>query len=152
MSGVREERNNGSNPLGRPNLAGRDHNAEVNEVVVDIAGTGLDDVDILASDGVLDLAAAFTAREFVQNPVTGRDTENAADSLGELRVGIASQNDNIADHGEYVVRIVIDLGKGRKVLRRKRVAACGAVRGAGDGERCWGRQGAVEKDAERRFG
>lgn len=120
MSRVREKRNNGGNPLCRPNLAGRDHNAEVNEVVVDLAGTGLDDVDILASDGILDLTAAFTAREFIQNSVTGRNAENAADSLGELRVGIASQNDNIADHGEYVVRIAIDLGKGRKVLRRKK--------------------------------
>ena len=114
MPGVREERNNGSDPLGGTNLASRDHNAKINEVVVDVAGTGLDDVDILASDRVLDLAAAFTAGEFVQNSVARRDAENTADSLGELRVGIASQDNNIADHGEFccVCRYVVRMGIG----------------------------------------
>lgn len=64
LPGVGEEGHDGGDALGRASLAGGDHDAEINEVVIDIAGAGLDDVDILATDGVLDLTAAFAAGEF----------------------------------------------------------------------------------------
>jgi hypothetical protein len=40
----------GTYPLCRSNLAGVDHDEELHEVVVNLAATSLDDVDILAAD------------------------------------------------------------------------------------------------------
>jgi len=99
LPGVGEERDDGGNSLRRSRLAGRDHNAEVDEVVVDAAGAGLDDVDILAADGVLDLAAALAAREFCEDAVAGRDAEEVADIFRQLRVRVAAEEDDVADHG-----------------------------------------------------
>lgn len=98
MPRVGEERNDGSDTLSRAGLAGGNHDAEVNEMIVDMAGSGLDDVNILASDRVLDLAATFAAGELGQDAITGRDAEDVADIVRQLRVGVAAQEDDVANH------------------------------------------------------
>lgn len=79
LSRVGEKRNDGGDSFGRAGLAGRDHDAKVDEVVVDVARARLDDEDILATYGIFDFAAAFSARELGQNAVAGGDAEEVAD-------------------------------------------------------------------------
>ncbi len=105
LSGVREERDNGSDTLGRANLASRDHDAELHEMVVDAAGAGLDDVDILSTNGILDLAAGLASGEFGEDAIARGYTEDIADTLGELRVGVASQQNNVANHCGVLVEV-----------------------------------------------
>lgn len=73
--------------------------AELHEVVVDRATTRLDDEDILATDRVLDLAASLAARELAEDAVAQGDAEHVAYAVGQLRVRVAREHDNVADHG-----------------------------------------------------
>ena len=54
---VGEARDHGRHPPGRGRLAGVDHDQELHEVVVDLAASRLDDVDVLASNGLADFNA-----------------------------------------------------------------------------------------------
>ena len=54
LSRVREDRQHGGDLFGRGSFAGRDHDEKLDEVIIDMAAAGLDNVDILLSDGVLD--------------------------------------------------------------------------------------------------
>lgn len=58
----------------------------------------LNNVNVLSTDGLLDLAARFSDREFGQDAIARRDAENVADIVDKLRVGVSSQNDEISDH------------------------------------------------------
>jgi hypothetical protein len=72
--------------------------AEVHEVVIDLAATRLYYVDILPANTVLDLAAAFPNLELAQYAIAWRDAERVTDILDEFRMGVASQNNDISDH------------------------------------------------------
>jgi len=50
LSRIGEQRKDSSDSLCGSSLAGRDHNAEINEIVIDLTTSRLDDVDIFASD------------------------------------------------------------------------------------------------------
>ena len=67
-------------------------------MIIDTSGTGLDDVDILATDRVFNLATALTTRELCENSVARRNTKGVADIFRQLRVGIAPEQTDIADH------------------------------------------------------
>lgn len=67
-------------------------------MVVDIARARLDNVDVLATDRVLDLASALATRELGENAITGRDAQEVADILCHLGVGVASQDDDVSNH------------------------------------------------------
>lgn len=67
-------------------------------MIVDRAAARLDDEDILATDRVLDLAACLADRELAQDAVSQGNTEHVADAVGQLRVGVARQDDYVADH------------------------------------------------------
>lgn len=99
LAGVREERDDGGDAFGGARLAGRDHDAELHEVVVDAPGTGLDDVDILPADRVLNLAPRFAAGELGEDALALRQAEDVGDVVRELGVGVAAQQNDVADHG-----------------------------------------------------
>ena len=98
LARVGEEGHHSGDPSRRPGLAGGDHDAEVDKVIVDGASAGLDDVDILATDRVLDLAATLTDLELAQDAVAGRDAQDVADVLDQLGVRVAAEDDNVLDH------------------------------------------------------
>lgn len=90
-------------------------------------------IDIFASDRVLDFATALAAREFSKNSVAGRNTEKLADSFCELRVRVTSQDNNVAHHGDgEVVRLSRD-GGGRRLEQQKVLTAAKD----GSGKRVW---------------
>lgn len=91
LARVGKQRHDGSDTFSGTSFASRDHDAEVNEVAIDVAGTGLNDIDILATNRVLNLAAAFTTREFAENTIAWRYAENIANVIGELGVGVAAK-------------------------------------------------------------
>lgn len=73
------------------------------EVVVDLVGRVLGagrlyDVHILSTDSLLDLAPALADLKLGEGAITLRDTEDVADIVDELRVGVAPEDDKIADH------------------------------------------------------
>jgi hypothetical protein len=73
------------------------------EVVVDLVGRILGarclyDVDVLSTDRLLDLAPALADLELGKSAVALRDTEDVANIVDELRVGVAPENNEIADH------------------------------------------------------
>jgi hypothetical protein len=63
-----------------------------------MAGAGLDNVNILSTDRVLDLASALTAREFGEDAVAGRDAKDVANAIRQLRMGVTAEQDNVANH------------------------------------------------------
>jgi hypothetical protein len=73
------------------------------EVVVDLVGRILSagclyDVDILSTDGLLDLTPALADLKLGKGAVALRDTEDVADIVDERGVGVAPKDDEIADH------------------------------------------------------
>ena len=67
-------------------------------MIVDSPASGLDDEDIFAPDRVLDLAAALATGELAEDAVPGRDVEVVADGVGELRVRVAREHDDVSHH------------------------------------------------------
>ena len=63
-----------------------------------MAGAGLDNVNILSTDRVLDLASALTAREFGEGAVAGRDAKDVANAISQLGVGVTAEQNNVANH------------------------------------------------------
>lgn len=59
---------------------------------------GLDDVDIFSTNRLLDFATRFSNRELGQNTVARRYSEDIADVMNELGVGVAPKDNQIADH------------------------------------------------------
>lgn len=69
-------------------------------MVVDLAAAGLNDEDILSSDGIHDLDASLSYSELAEQDVCRRNTKVVADCLGQLRVRAAAQDDQVADHSD----------------------------------------------------
>ena len=99
-------------------------------MIVDGPASGLDDEDIFAPDRVLDLAPALATRELAEDAVPGRDVEIVADGVGELRVRVAREHDNVSHH---------DSSAGVAARRRSAVPVARvlahSVRGQGAGRR-----------------
>lgn len=73
------------------------------EMVVDfvvgvLGASGLDNVDILSTNSLLDLAPALADGELGQDAVASGDAEYVADVVDKLGVGVAPQDDKIPDH------------------------------------------------------
>ena len=98
LTRIWEQRENSGDPLGRPGLTRGDHDAQVDEVVVDLAAPALYDVDILPANRVLNLEAALADGKFGENSLAGRDTQGIANNLDQLRMGITPKDDDITDH------------------------------------------------------
>ena len=99
---VGKQRKDCSNPSRRTSLASRYHDAKIHEVVVELASiatkAGLDDIDILAANRVLNFATALSGRELGQDATAGRETKVVAHTVDKLGVGVATQNDDVSDH------------------------------------------------------
>jgi len=67
-------------------------------VVIDLAAARLDNVDILVANAVANLDPSLSIGELLQFDVGGWDAEVGADVVGELRVGGATEDNNVADH------------------------------------------------------
>jgi len=67
-------------------------------VVIDLAAARLDNVDILVANAVADLDPSLSIGELFQFDVGRRDAEVGADVVGELRVGGATEDNNVAHH------------------------------------------------------
>lgn len=67
-------------------------------MVIDLAAAGLYEEDILATDRLLDFNASLANRKFAQEDLGRRYSQVVADSLGELRVAAAAQDDQVAHH------------------------------------------------------
>lgn len=77
--------------------------ASFHEVVIDflarvLRAGGLDDVDVLPTHRLLDLAARLSDRELGQDAIARRHAEGVADIGDQLGVGVAPQDDEISDH------------------------------------------------------
>lgn len=84
------------------------------EVVVDLVGRVLgagclDDVDVLPTDGLLDLASALADLELGEGTVALGYTQEVADIVDELWVGVAPEDDEIADHLCSVVMAMLGI-------------------------------------------
>ena len=119
---VGEQGKNGGDSARRTSLAGRDHDAKVHEVIVEPAAiatkASLDNVDILPTDGILDLAAAFARGELGQDSAAGGQTENATHALHQFGVGVTTEDDNVANH--VAVLILRTVGVARTLRRGRR--------------------------------
>jgi hypothetical protein len=119
-------------------------------VIIDLPATRLDNVDILPTDAVLDLAAAaeacqidghnqqrnaqpcgghlpFANLKLGENPVAWWDAECEAYILDEFRMGVASKDDDVAHH-DCGVSLVARLGK----AHQSRVGSLGFGERLGD--------------------
>lgn len=67
-------------------------------MIIHRSTTGLDNEDIFASNGILDLASRLANREFTQNAIAHGQTKYVADVLGQSRVGVPAKDNNVADH------------------------------------------------------
>ena len=84
-------------------------------MIVDGPASGLYDEDIFAPDRVLDLTSALAAGELAEDAVPGRDVEIVADGVGELRVRVAREHDDVSNH---------DSSAGVAVRRRSGGSGC----------------------------
>lgn len=98
LARVREQRQNRGNSPGGGGLAGRDGDQEFDEMVVDFPTTGLDNVDVLSTDGLLDFNPRLAHGEFRKKDLGRRNSEKIAYCLGEAGVGGAPYNNDIPDH------------------------------------------------------
>lgn len=67
-------------------------------MVIDLAASRLEDVDIFPADGLLDLDSSLTNGELREENRTGRDPEVVTNCFVQLRMGAATENNNVADH------------------------------------------------------
>jgi hypothetical protein len=98
LSRVWKQRKHSSDTLRRSSLACRDHDAKINEVIVDLSTARLDDVDIFSTNRILDLKAAFSDGKFRENSIASWYAKCVADVFEKLRVGIAPEDDDITNH------------------------------------------------------
>lgn len=76
---------------------------QFDEVVVDFAleflGSGsLDDVDVLPTDSLLDLASRLSHGELLENTIARWYAEDVANVVDKLGVGVASKHNNVPNH------------------------------------------------------
>jgi hypothetical protein len=98
LSRVGEERQNCGDSSRARGLACAQGDEELHEVVIHLAAAGLDNVDIFVANAVADLDPSLSIGELLQFDVGRRDAEVGADVVGELRVGGAAEDNNVANH------------------------------------------------------
>lgn len=69
-------------------------------MIVDFPAAWLDDVDIFASDWLLDFYTGLSDGEFTQKDASWRDAKVTADSICKLRMGATAQYHDISDHDQ----------------------------------------------------
>ncbi len=106
LSRVWEQRQDSGNTLRRASLARRDHDAEVDKVVVDLAAARLDDIDILSTDRVLDLKTALADRKLGKDSLACCNAEGVTDGLDQLRVRLPAEDHDIACHCWRCCRLI----------------------------------------------
>lgn len=128
LSRVGKQGQDSRDPTRRTCLAGRDHDAQIHEMIIEPAAVApearLNDVHILASNRVLDLAAAFSRRELGQDAVAWWQAERITDAVDQGRVRVSAENHDVADHDDGS----IGLYKGSGVIRRNRRRVTGVGR------------------------
>jgi len=67
-------------------------------MIIALSPSRLNNVDILSSNGVLNLESALANGEFTQDAIAGWHSKCIANGLNELRVRVPAQNNNIANH------------------------------------------------------
>lgn len=77
--------------------------AQIHKMVIDLAlgvlsAGSLDDENIFASHRILDLTAALANGELCEDAVAGRHAQHGANVIDQAGVGVASKDDDIADH------------------------------------------------------
>jgi hypothetical protein len=70
----------------------------VDFVVRVLGASSLDDIDILSTNSLLDLASALADCKLGQDPIARGDTKYVADVVDKLGVGVAPKDDKIPDH------------------------------------------------------
>jgi hypothetical protein len=98
LSRVWEERQDRGDSPCACGLACAQGDEELHEVVIDLAAAGLDNVDILVANAVADLDPSLSISELLEFDVGRRDAEVGADVVGELGVGGATEDNDIAHH------------------------------------------------------
>ena len=97
-------------------------------MVVDFAASGLDDVDILATDRILDLKTALANRELREDSLTRRNAEGIADGLDQLWMRLSAEDYNVASHSwrcSFWLRFEVEADVLRRRMRdiRERVGS-----------------------------
>lgn len=77
LTSVGEAGDDGSNAASRGGLASVDHDEELHEVVVDLSASGLDNVDILVTDGLSDGDRGLLVRVLEHNSLGKLGSETA---------------------------------------------------------------------------
>lgn len=101
MAGVGEVREDGGDTSGGGRLTGGDGDQELDNAVVDVSAARLDHENVFAADRVLDLHSSLANSKFGECDAAVRDAELVADSVCELRMGRAPEDDDVADHGGW---------------------------------------------------
>lgn len=73
-------------------------------MVVDFSTARLDDVNIFLPDRLLNFNPSLTDGKFGEQNLCGRDTQHTANSLSQLRVGVSSNDNKVANHGVWLCR------------------------------------------------
>lgn len=120
---VGEQGKDSGDSASRTSLAGRDHDAEVHEMVIEPAAiateASLDDVDILSAHGILNFATTFARGELGQDPAAGGQAENTADALHQFGVGVTAEDDNVTDHLAVLILRPVRIARAKRRRRRR---------------------------------
>lgn len=139
---VGEQGKDSGDSASRTSLAGRDHDAEVHEMVIEPAAiateASLDNVDILSAHGILNFATTFARGELGQDPAAGGQAENTADAFHQFGVGVTAEDDNVTDHLAVLILRPVRIARAKGRRRRRDRDKGGGVRedgggGVGDG-------------------
>jgi hypothetical protein len=98
LARIREKRKDSGDSTSRGGLAGGDGNEELQQVIINLATSGLDDVDVFLTDRLLDLNPGLAHGELREQNLRGWDSQHTADRFGQLRVGSAPDDNKIANH------------------------------------------------------
>lgn len=104
LARVREQRQHGSDALRGRGAAGRDGDQQLHQMVVHLPAARLDDKDILAADALSNLHARLADGKFAKQDVRRRYAQVVADGGSQLRVRVAAEHDEVANHGGGDVR------------------------------------------------
>lgn len=98
LAGVREQWEDGGHSSGGCRLAGRDGNKKLQEEIIDLSTTGLNNIHIFPANRFLDFHSGLTHGEFRKQNVCGGDSQNVAYLLSQVRVGSSPNDTNVPDH------------------------------------------------------
>ena len=92
LAGVTKERDHGRDAGGGRASEGVDHDQQLHDAIVGRRTGGLDDVDVAATDILIDLHERLAVGETVDGSGAERNAEMFADFLGQRRIGVAGEN------------------------------------------------------------